>query len=46
MADSSPATLISWTPANWLTVVLMVGIAYTVVAAVARTMQQRKAAAA
>jgi urea transporter len=36
-------TIISWTPANWITVILMVALAFVVVGAVARIVQQRKA---
>lgn len=41
MADST-SNIISWTPANWITVVLMVAIAYTVAAAANRVWQQHK----
>ena len=34
-------TIISWTPANWITVVLMVGVAFVVVAAIAKVIKQR-----
>jgi hypothetical protein len=40
------AAIISWTPANWITVVLMVGVTFVIVGAIARTVQQRSAAAA
>ena len=36
-------TLVSWTPANWITVVLMVGLAFLIVGATARIIQQKKA---
>lgn len=39
MADSN---IISWTPANWITVVLMVALAYLLVGAGARIWQQRQ----
>ena len=42
MADE--ATIISWTPANWITVVLMVALAFVIVGAVARIWQQRRQA--
>lgn len=34
--------LITWSPANWITVVLMVLLAYVIVGAIARVIQQRK----
>lgn len=34
------AAIISWTPANWITVVLMVTIAYFVMGFIARAVQQ------
>jgi hypothetical protein len=37
-------TIISWNPANWITVVLMVALGFTIVGAFARIVQQRKAA--
>lgn len=37
------SNIISWNPANWITVVLMVGLAFVIVGAVARIIQQRKA---
>lgn len=43
MAESA---IISWTPANWLTVVLMVALAFLIIGAIARIVQQRKAASA
>jgi len=39
MAES---TLISWTPANWITVVLMVGLAFVIIGAIAKIWQQKK----
>lgn len=36
------SNIISWTPANWITVVLMVALAYVIVGAVARVVQQKK----
>lgn len=45
MADTQ-SNIISWTPANWVTVVLMVSVAYFVVGAVAKIWQQKRAAAA
>lgn len=35
-------TIISWTPANWITVVLMVALAYFIVAAVNKTIKSRQ----
>lgn len=34
------AAIISWTPANWITIVLMVTIAYFIMGFVARAVQQ------
>ena len=39
MAESA---IISWTPANWITIILMVGIAYFVVGFLAKAYQQRQ----
>lgn len=39
MAES---TIISWTPANWITVVLMVALGFVILGAVARVAQGRK----
>lgn len=39
MAD---AAIVSWTPANWITIVLMVALAYFVVGFIARAWQQSK----
>ena len=33
--------IVSWTPANWITVVLMVGVAFVIVAAVSKVVAQR-----
>lgn len=35
--------LVSWTPANWITVVLMVGLAYFLIAATSKVIQQKRA---
>jgi hypothetical protein len=35
--------IISWNPANWITVLLMVAIGFTVAGAVARIVQQKRA---
>lgn len=35
-------TIISWTPANWITVVLMVALGFVILGAVARIAQGRK----
>lgn len=40
MEDS---TVISWNPANWITVVLMVTVGFIAVGAIARIIQQRRA---
>lgn len=37
---ASEAAIISWTPANWITIVLMVSLAYFIVGFVARAVQQ------
>lgn len=37
---ASEAAIISWTPANWITIVLMVSIAYFVAGFIARAVQQ------
>jgi hypothetical protein len=37
-------TVISWTPANWITIVLMVVLGYAIIGAATRIIQQRKAA--
>jgi hypothetical protein len=39
-------TIITWNPANWITVVLMVALGFTILGMVARIVQQRRAAAA
>ena len=39
MAD---AAIVTWTPANWITVVLMVALTYFLIGAGARVWQQRK----
>lgn len=41
MADSQ-TTIIAWNPANWITVVLMVAITFTVVGAGVRIVQQKR----
>lgn len=41
MAESS-GVILSWNPANWITVVLMVAIGFAVLGAGARIYQQRK----
>lgn len=42
MADSN-GVIISWTPANWVTIVLMVAIGFAVVGAGVRIWQQKQA---
>jgi hypothetical protein len=36
--------VITWSPANWITVVLMVALAFFIVGAVSKAIQQRTAA--
>lgn len=36
-------SVISWTPANWITVVLMVAIGFTIIGATTRIIQQKRA---
>lgn len=38
--------ILTWTPANWITVVLMVALAYFIVAAVSKTIKSRQRTAA
>lgn len=45
MADSSQ-TVISINPANWLTVLLIVGVSYFLMGAIVRTIKERKSGAA
>lgn len=40
MADS---VLLEWSPANWITVVLMVAVGFAIIGAAARIYQQRAA---
>lgn len=40
MADSA-GVIISWNPANWITIVLMVAVGFAVLGAGARIYQQR-----
>lgn len=42
----SDETLLSWTPANWITVVLMVTLGFAIVGAVARILKIRNGGAA
>jgi hypothetical protein len=44
MAEES--SLINWTPANWITVVLMVALAYFLLGAAVRIMRERSNGAA
>lgn len=39
-------SIISWTPANWITVVLMVAIGFCLIGVGTRIIQQKRAAAA
>lgn len=34
-------TILSWTPANWITVLLMVALGFTILGAIAKIVQQR-----
>lgn len=43
MAESSGAIL-SWNPANWITVILMVAVGFAVLGAATRIYQQRNSA--
>lgn len=42
MADS-PSNILSWSPANMITVSLMVGLTFFVVAAIAKVIKNRQA---
>jgi hypothetical protein len=35
-------SIISWTPANWITVLIMVALGFTILGAVAKIYQQRQ----
>lgn len=35
-------TIISWNPANWITVIIMVALGFTILGAIARVIQQRR----
>ena len=37
-------SVISWTPANWITVILMVGIGFAIIGVGVKIVQQRRAA--
>lgn len=39
---ASQETIISWTPANWITVVLMVALGFAFIGMVTRIVQKRK----
>jgi hypothetical protein len=39
-------SVISWTPANWITVILMVAIGFTIIGVVTKVVQQKRAATA
>lgn len=39
-------SVISWTPANWITVLLMVGIGFAVIGTGVKIIQQKRQAAA
>jgi hypothetical protein len=36
-------TIISWNPANWITVLIMVALGFTILGAIAKIYQQKKA---
>jgi hypothetical protein len=36
-------TIISWTPANWITIVIMVALGFTILGAAAKIIQQKRA---
>jgi hypothetical protein len=42
MAEST-GVILSWTPANWITVILMVAVGFAVLGAATRIYQQKKA---
>lgn len=35
-------TILSWTPANWITVLLMTALGFTILGAIAKIIQQRQ----
>lgn len=39
-------TIISWNPANWITIVLMVALGYAIIGFVTRLVQSRRSASA
>ena len=39
---ASESVIVTWTPANWLTVVLMVALMYALVGAVVKVMEERQ----
>jgi hypothetical protein len=43
---ASDQNVLSWTPANWITVLIMVALGFTILGAAARIWQNRKAAMA
>jgi hypothetical protein len=42
MSAMENGTILTWTPANWITVVLMVALGFTILGAAAKIVQQRK----
>lgn len=36
-------SVISWTPANWITIIIMVAIGFTIIGAATRIIQQKRA---
>lgn len=41
--EGSTGVILSWNPANWITVILMVAIGFAILGAGARIYQQKKA---
>jgi hypothetical protein len=39
-------TIISWNPANWITVLIMTALGFTIIAAIWKIYQQKKGASA
>ncbi len=35
-------TVLTWTPANWITVIIMVALGFTILGAIARIIQQKR----
>lgn len=45
MAASSESVIVTWTPANWITVVLMVALMYALIGAGVKIFEERRTAA-